>query len=442
MNFRRILFWLHLLAGVSAGAVIGVMCLTGGALAFEKEIMAWSERDLRRIQVPADGAHPLALDELLAKARADSPNLRPSMVTIYADPRCAVLLSAGRTNAVYVDPYHGKVKRSARSPWRSFMQTMVNWHRWLGQDGDRRAVTKAITGACNAAFLFLALTGLYLWWPRHWSGPLLRAIALFDLRLRGKARDWNWHNVIGLWSAPVLIVLTATAMPISYRWAGDLIYTLTGTAAPPPSAAPPGSAADVAVPSPPPGVPRISPGKALAAAQQAVPSWQEITLRLGVDRAQGSGRALRPGPGDDSSGRPRPLMVTVKPRAAWPKFASVQLAVDPFTGAVLRREEYAGYNRGRKVRSWTRFLHTGEALGVAGQALAGFASLGGAMLVYTGCALAWRRFFSKRQEVSPSPALADSLSRRMGEDRARVLGTTCGRAFRWITGRQAGPSGP
>ena len=90
------------------------------------------------------------------------------------------------------------------------------------------------------------------------------------------------------------------------------------------------------------------------------------------------------------------MTFTVKERNARPRFASTTLTLDPFTGNVLRREGYNDYNRGRQVRSWTRFLHTGEALGVIGQALAGLASLGGALLVYTGFALAWRRFFFKK----------------------------------------------
>ena len=40
--------------------------------------------------------------------------------------------------------------------------------------------------------------------------------------LTGRARDWNWHNTVGFWCAPVLIILTLTALPISFRWAAEL----------------------------------------------------------------------------------------------------------------------------------------------------------------------------------------------------------------------------
>jgi uncharacterized iron-regulated membrane protein len=62
----------------------------------------------------------------------------------------------------------------------------------------------------------------------------------------------------------------------------------------------------------------------------------------------------------------------------------------------MQSEQFSDLSAGRRLRSWTRFLHTGEALGLTGQALAGIACLGGCFLVYTGFALAWRRFFGKR----------------------------------------------
>ena len=47
---------------------------------------------------------------------------------------------------------------------------------------------------------------------------------------------------------------------------------------------------------------------------------------------------------------------------------------------------------GVQARRWVRFLHTGEALGLAGQTLAGLASAAAALLVWTGLSLALRRF--------------------------------------------------
>lgn len=231
--FRRALFWLHLAAGLIAGVVIGVMCFTGAALAFEKQIVAWSERDARRVEVPASPIR-LPLAELTDRVRTAHPDAKPTAIIVSADPRAAVTFQLGRDRALYADPYTGEVHTPASTRVHDFLHTLEEWHRWLALGGDQRPLGKAVNGVANLAFCFLALSGLYLWWPRHFSWRSLRAAALVNSRLAGKARDFNWHNAAGLWCAPVLVALTLTALPISYRWASNGVFRFFGETPPPP----------------------------------------------------------------------------------------------------------------------------------------------------------------------------------------------------------------
>jgi uncharacterized iron-regulated membrane protein len=80
MNFRRILFWIHLCAGVIAGIVILIMCVTGIALAFERQINELADR-AGRAPVTAHGTR-LPIDRLLAA----NPAQAPTAITIYASP--------------------------------------------------------------------------------------------------------------------------------------------------------------------------------------------------------------------------------------------------------------------------------------------------------------------------------------------------------------------
>ena len=50
MTFRKVFFWLHLCAGVVAGIVILIMSVTGAAIAFEKEIVAKAEQQVRKVR--------------------------------------------------------------------------------------------------------------------------------------------------------------------------------------------------------------------------------------------------------------------------------------------------------------------------------------------------------------------------------------------------------
>lgn len=427
MHFRKVLFWVHLVAGVVAGSVIGIMSFTGAVLAFETEIVSWAERDARRV-TPAVGETPrLSLDELLQRVRERDPEAKPTGITVSADPQDAVVFAIGRDSAYYANPYTGEVRQPASTRVHDFMHTMVEWHRWLAMSGESRATGKAITGACNTAFLVLGLTGLYLWWPRNWTWRAVKPSVWFLRGARGKARDWNWHNTIGFWSLPVLIVLTASGMVISYRWAGNLVYRAAGEQ--PPAQQGPGGAAAPAV-----DVPRPAAGARpsgyeamLVAAQQQAPAWETIIFRLGNPRGGGPGpraAAVAPtnGPGatataatrasSESGERRGPQAVTAVVRESdrWPRTASTTLSLNPFTGEVLKREGFSDLSTGRQTRLWLRFLHTGQALGWAGQFVAGLACVGGLVLVWTGFALAWRRFFGRRTKatVAAEPAVAFS----------------------------------
>lgn len=434
--FRKTVFWIHLAAGLIAGISIGIMCFTGVALAFEKDVVAWSESDARRVTPPAADAPRLTLTELARRVTEAKPDARPTGITVSGDPHDAVTFTFGRDGALYADPYTGEVRVPASTRVHDFLHVLEDWHRVLAIGGDRRPLGKAINGACNIAFFFLAVSGLYLWWPRNWSWSGFKAVAVFNWRLTGKARDFNWHNAIGLWCAPVLIVLTLTAMPISYRWAGNAVYRLVGEE--PPAA--PGQPAN--------GTPAVAPGRnstspvveivpppqsarpvdrdvLLATAQRSFPRWQSITFRL-ANPQRGAQPASRPSgesggaaslPRADSSERPRsearrnadggtraaqPITVLIKEPGSWPRTATTTLTLHPYSGEILKTEGFADLSTGRQIRGWMRFLHTGEALGAGGQFVAGLACLGGCFLVYTGFALAWRRFVPKRTDVGPA----------------------------------------
>jgi len=75
------------------------------------------------------------------------------------------------------------------------------------------------------------------------------------------------------------------------------------------------------------------------------------------------------------------------------------------TGAVVAWEPFESLSPGRRLRSIVRFAHTGEALGLTGQTIAGVASFGAVMLVYTGVALSLRRFaaWRRRRELVEEP---------------------------------------
>jgi sulfite reductase (NADPH) flavoprotein alpha-component len=94
-----------------------------------------------------------------------------------------------------------------------------------------------------------------------------------------------------------------------------------------------------------------------------------------------------------------PVTLLIQELTAPHIFARSQLVLDRSTAEIVRWEPYSAASLGRRLRIWVRGLHTGEALGFAGQTVAGLASLGGCFLVWTGLAMAWRRFRYRKRDA-------------------------------------------
>ncbi len=376
-RLRTVLFWSHLACGVAAGAVILMLCVTGVALTYQRQMQWWADTRHYRAEPPADGRRA-AVADLVAAASELDPEAEPVSVTYRADPRAPAAVALG-TRAIYVNPHTAEVYGDGTGArLRTFFTTIVNWHRYVAQAGDSRPRGKAITGAANLAFLFIVLSGMYLWWPRSLRWAAVRQVVWFRRGLPGKARDFNWHNTLGFWSALPLALIVYSGVVISYPWATNMVYRAVGEAPPPPAAAARASA--------PPARPRVAPparpandgfdsgqlDSIVAKAKAADPDWNILVLRLPSVAGGPVSVALDAGEG----GQPH-LRRTV--------FFDAH-------GEIERVEDPSSLTRGRRLRNFLRFAHTGEVAGRPGQTVAGLVSAAGAVLVYTGVALAIRRF--------------------------------------------------
>jgi uncharacterized iron-regulated membrane protein len=277
-TFRKIIFWMHLISALFAGLIIFVMCVTGALLAFERQVIEFSEREARHVEVPA-GAQRLSPQEIVDALKAERSDAKPSSIAIENDPSAPWVVRLGREGYVFVDPYTARITGDGNKAVRTVMAELTNWHRFLALSGDRRPAGKAATGAANLVFLFLAISGLYIWMPRMLIWKLIKPVIWFRGGLRGKARNFNWHNVIGFWTSLFLVIFTLTATVISYQWASNLLFTLTGNEVPPTQQGPPGGQGQQT------DQPYVYPTNLDAlwpVAEAQTPEWKSISLRLPI----------------------------------------------------------------------------------------------------------------------------------------------------------------
>ena len=387
---RSVLFWIHLAAGVVAGLVILLMSATGVLLTYEKQLLAWSDRTAPAALPAADAPH-LPVETLLAAVQTAEPSAALAGVTVSAVDGAPALVTIGQ-RTLAVNAYTGAVLGDASPQLRKFFRSVTAWHRWLGVEGQGagREVARLFTGWGNFLFLVIILVGPILWIPRTWTRAQLRAVTLFKGGLRGKARDFNWHNVIGIWCVVPLILIVGSALPMSFPWANAALYQMVGETAPEPGRGPQ--------------APRDRVGsdtrrgndrrsdRPVARADTASQTLNALWQR--TEREVGNWRSISLRLPNDANG---PVTFTIdRGTGGQPQLRST-LTVDRSTGDVIRSETFETQTLGRRLRTFARFAHTGEFFGIAGQTIAGLASAGAVVLTWTGVALALRRFGAWRK---------------------------------------------
>jgi uncharacterized iron-regulated membrane protein len=89
-----------------------------------------------------------------------------------------------------------------------------------------------------------------------------------------------------------------------------------------------------------------------------------------------------------------PVTFSISDGSSWNRFARSQLTLDAASGEIRHWQAYQDASLGQRARGWLRFAHTGELAGLAGQVVAGIGCVGGVALVWTGLALATRRWLN------------------------------------------------
>ncbi len=228
---KQLWFQTHWLLGITAGIVLAVVGFTGGMLSFEQDILRAVNPGVMTV-APRD-ARPLVPAELLARVREAAPDQRVSALTLSSDPADAAKVtlvpqertaaggrgSRGQTH--YADPYSGALLGQARGA--EFLRTVRQIHRWLAAD----EIGKQVVGASTVALLVLALSGLYLRWPRRWND--VRTWFTFRFAHKGRSFLWGMHSVIGTWVLLPYLLMALTGLYWSYDWYRGALYELSGT---------------------------------------------------------------------------------------------------------------------------------------------------------------------------------------------------------------------
>jgi uncharacterized iron-regulated membrane protein len=217
--YRAVWRW-HFLAGLFALPFLLSMAITGSLYLFAPEISHILYRSLE--DVPARGDAPLALSALVQKT-AEGPNAEVLQLTLPSGPDKSVQMlirtPSGESRTAFADPYDGRLIGSI--PVGGVMQIVRKIHS-LQYFGFWASCLVEIAAGWA---IVLALSGIFLWWPRGRKGGVVTIRATPKYRMFWR----DLHAVTGLFACSVILFLAVTGMPWSMVW-GNYVQEWTTAA--------------------------------------------------------------------------------------------------------------------------------------------------------------------------------------------------------------------
>jgi uncharacterized iron-regulated membrane protein len=214
-RFYRAVWRLHFYAGLFVIPFMLILAITGIIVLFKPQLNSVMYGSLMWVE-PAGEALPYT--QQLAAAKSAYPDAAASSFRPADTPDRSAevgLTTADERNlTVFVNPYTGQVlgERNDDTSLQTYAET-IHGDMLLGDFGDRVLELAASWG------IVLAVTGLYLWWPR--KGSLVWGTLLPRLNTKNQRLFWrDLHAVPGFWGALLVIFFMLTGLPWTGLW-GD-----------------------------------------------------------------------------------------------------------------------------------------------------------------------------------------------------------------------------
>ena len=383
MTVRKLFRKLHLWLSLPFGLIIMTTCLTGALLVFEKEITELVRHDSYTIPVRKTGS--LSLQSLLERVARETPDsVQITSVTIPSDFRRAytVGLSKPRRAGVLVDPYTGKiVGQSGRLP---FFTTVRELHRWLldsmKPDSEGIFWGRVIVGTSTLLFVFILLTGLFLWWPKKLKGVGKRL--KISLRQGRQRLFTDLHTVGGVYVFVLLLAMAMTGLTWSFEWYRTGFYKVFGAEMAEGGKGDKGPKKDKGKDAP----------REEGAEQAKLPAsyiyWEEaVSYVIEVSEADYTEITVKDGEVEV------PLAGLGNIRAA------DSFRFDKKTGQMTDYKAYREAKRDKKLRGWIYSIHTGAWGGLFTRICYVLAALFGASLPLTGYYIFYQRKWGKKRKA-------------------------------------------
>ncbi|MBO0881124.1 MAG: PepSY domain-containing protein [Mycobacterium sp.] len=382
---------LHFYAGIFVGpfvltaAVTGLLC----ALTAQTDNVV-NRHELTVVQV---GEHRLSLADQIAVVRSAYPGATVHRIRPPTAPNTTTRVTlhlqedlSDHARTVFVDPYSGEIRGTltTNGEWMPLRVWFTEFHRSL----HLGAVGRNYSELAASWLWVIAGAGLLLWIGRHSRAGRLKRLFVPDSRVRGRRRLSSWHGCLGVWIIAALLLLSVSGMTWS-RYAGAHVTEIRSHLAwskPLVDTTLPGVTPETGAGGTGRGSGRLHHGGGADA------SFDEAQALRGADNALRaahnahlSNQLLMYPP----SGPGRGWQVAENKRD-WPTRYDA-ISVDPDSGAVTARVNFADWPVMAKLTDWVIRAHMGVLFGIVNQILLAAVALALIAVILLGYRMWWHR---------------------------------------------------
>jgi uncharacterized iron-regulated membrane protein len=378
-RFRPLLMRLHFYAGIFIAPFILVAAITGLLYALIPQLDTFVYR--HELTVDQVGEQRMPLAEQMAAVRTSHPegtvaSIRPpasanetTQVTLNVDD-----VAPDYARTVFVDPYTGEVRGALTTfgQWMPLRAWFDEFHRNL----HLGAVGRNYSELAASWLWVIAGAGLLLWIGHRRGTGRLKRLVTPDRGASGRRRLLSWHGSLGVWMIAALLLLAVSGMTWS-RFAGANVAELR-------------SHLTWSTPSVDTALPNSTAGHGTA--RQGGAGYDEGLALRGADtvlRTAHDAHLTDPMWMYPPSSPDQGWQVAENKRD-WPTRYDA-IAVDPDTGALTARVDFAEWPFMAKLADWIVGAHMGILFGVVNQlalAAVAFTLIAAIMLGYR---MWWRR---------------------------------------------------
>lgn len=225
MTFKKIIFQLHKILGLTTGLVVFVVAITGCCWAFREEIESLYD-GYKKVEPQQTAILTPTEAKDIAKMVFPKNTIHGTLFK-KADDAIEVIFYDAEPEfyqSVFLNPYTGNVIQ-VDDHFTGFFAFILKGHMrlWLPKE-----IGEQVVGVSILIFILIIISGFILWLPKKRKNLKQRVKFDWKKSTKWKRKNFDLHSIIGFYVCSLALILAFTGSVMSYNWLKYALYKSVG----------------------------------------------------------------------------------------------------------------------------------------------------------------------------------------------------------------------